>query len=263
MCHMLTDKIVSRQSTICAIPTNKCHATLPMYAMTDEQYRPDVCQQQLHFSLSYCHSKNTSKNNVNRKPQNAKRPQTTQETAGNKTFHSRFATFRRCFTAQKAAFGMAKGGVWHGKRRPPPFPKAVFCKPIRHISHRLQAPAIAHHDRNNAQASGCQRLTPAHFSTRFSNTDAIIFKTTHSQSVNRNHNESTHAGFVYKCQRHLIRATSPDKITLARQIDEAMSCIIARKDIILHPFYISMTQYKVFRTLQQCNRKRKKTSTGR
>lgn len=117
MCHMLTDKIVSRQSTICAIPTNKCHATLPMYAMTDEQYRPDVCQQQLHFSLSYCHSKNTSKNNVNRKPQNAKRPQTTQETAGNKTFHSRFATFRRCFTAQKAAFGMAKDGL-HPSQRP-------------------------------------------------------------------------------------------------------------------------------------------------
>ena len=224
--------------------------------MTDEQYRPDVCQQQLHFSLSYCHSKNTSKNNVNRKPQNAKRPQTTQETAGNKNVSQPICHLQ-------AVFHGAKDGVWHGKRRPPPFPKAVFCKPIRHISHRLQAPAIAHHDRNNAQASGCQRLTPAHFSTRFFNTDAIIFKTTHSQSVNRNHNESAHAGFVYKCQRPLIRAASPDKITLARQIDKAMSCIIARKDIILHPFYISMTQYKVFRTLQQCNRKRKKTSTGR
>ena len=194
----------------------------------------------------------------------------TQETESHKTQNGHKQHKKRLETKRFTAYLPPSDGVSRRKRRrlawqktASTLPKGRLCKPIRHISHRLQAPAIAHHDRNNAQTSGCQRLTPAHFSTRFSNTDAIIFKTTHSQSVNRNHNESTHAGFVYKCQRHLIRATSPDKITLARQIDEAMSCIIARKDIILHPFYISMTQYKVFRTLQQCNRKRKKTSTGR
>lgn len=116
MCHMLTDKIVSRQSTICAIHTNKCHATLPMYATTYEQHRQDVCQQQLQFRLSYCHSKNTRKNKGNRKPQNTKRPLTAKETAGNKTFHCLFATFRRYFTAQKAAFGMAKDGLRPSQR---------------------------------------------------------------------------------------------------------------------------------------------------
>lgn len=256
MCHMLTDKIVSRQSTICAIHTNKCHATLPMYAMTDEQYRPDVCQQQLHFSLSYCHSKNTSKNNVNRKPQNAKRPQTTQETAGNKTFHSRFATFRRCFTAQKAAFGMAKDGLHPSQRPSFASQSGTFHTACRH--RRLHT--MTGTTRKQVAVNALRLHT---FPRVFPTQTRLFSKQCISQSVNRNHNESTHAGFVYKCQRHLIRATSPDKITLARQIDEAMSCIIARKDIILHPFYISMTQYKVFRTLQQCNRKRKKTSTGR